>query len=170
MTYILYGLCIVLTLVSFLKNKEKTKKAVINGVKSFEKIMPQFLSIVIVIAITLTILKPETISKLILNKVFAGNANLKPISGKYWKNNCCIRKSNECILSIIDVEKIQKEEKIKSSNSLYKLQVLMANTIYLSVLKEIDRIIGENISDSLAGKLSDLYKTNVYNAEKNKLS
>ena len=54
-----------LTLVSFLKNKEKTKKAVINGVKSFEKIMPQFLSIVIVIAITLTILKPETISKLI---------------------------------------------------------------------------------------------------------
>ena len=65
MTYILYGLCIVLTLVSFLKNKEKTKKAVINGVKSFEKIMPQFLSIVIVIAITLTILKPETISKLI---------------------------------------------------------------------------------------------------------
>ena len=108
----------------------------------------------------------ETISKLILNKVFAGNANLKPISGNCWKNNCCIRKSNECILSIIDVEKIQKEEKIKSSNSLYKLQVLMANTIYLSVLKEIDRIIGENISDSLAGKLSDLYKTNVYNAEK----
>ena len=43
-------------------------------------------------------------------------------------------------MSIIDVEKIQKEEKIKSSNSLYKLQVLMANTIYLSVLKEIDRI------------------------------
>ena len=111
-----------------------------------------------------------SISKLILNKVFAGNANLKPISGNCWKNNCCIRKSNECILSIIDVEKIQKEEKIKSSNSLYKLQVLMANTIYLSVLKEIDRIIGENISDSLAGKLSDLYKTNVYNAEKNKLS
>ena len=73
-------------------------------------------------------------------------------------------------MSIIDVEKIQKEEKIKSSNSLYKLQVLMANTIYLSVLKEIDRIIGENISDSLAGKHSDLYKTNVYNAEKNKLS
>ena len=65
MTYILYGLCIVLTLVSFLKNKEKTKKAVINGIKSFEKIMPQFLSIVIVIAITLAILKPETISKFI---------------------------------------------------------------------------------------------------------
>lgn len=55
-----------------------------------------------------------SISKLILNKVFAGNANLKPISGNCWKNNCCIRKSNECILSIIDVEKIQKEEKLKA--------------------------------------------------------
>lgn len=64
------------------------------------------------------------------------------------------------------MSKKYRKRKIKSSNSLYKLQVLMANTIYLSVLKEIDRIIGENISDSLAGKLSDLYKTNVYNAEK----
>ena len=33
MTYTLYGLCIILTLVSFLKNKEKTKKAIINGLK-----------------------------------------------------------------------------------------------------------------------------------------
>ena len=64
-TYILYGLCIILTLISFLKDKEKTKKAVINGLKTFENIMPQFLSIVIIIAITLAILKPEIISKLI---------------------------------------------------------------------------------------------------------
>ena len=46
MTYTLYGLCIVLTLISFLKDKDKTKKAVINGIKSLEKIMPQFLAIV----------------------------------------------------------------------------------------------------------------------------
>lgn len=65
MTYILYGLCIILTLVSFLKDKEKTKKAVINGLKSLEKIMPQFLSIIIVIAIILATLKPEIISKII---------------------------------------------------------------------------------------------------------
>lgn len=64
-SYILYGLCIILLLISFLKDKEKTKKAVINGFKSFEKIMPQFLSIVIVISIILVILKPEIISKLI---------------------------------------------------------------------------------------------------------
>ena len=65
MSYILYGLCIILTLVSFFKDKEKTKKAIINGLKSLENIMPQFLSIVIIIGITLSILKPEIISKLI---------------------------------------------------------------------------------------------------------
>ena len=64
-SYILYGLCIILFLISFFKDKEKTKKAFINGFKSWEKIMPQFLSIVIVISIILAILKPEIISKLI---------------------------------------------------------------------------------------------------------
>lgn len=68
MTYILYGLCIVLTLISFFKDKEKTKRALINGIKSFENIMPQFLSILVIIGIGLTILKPETISKLIGNE------------------------------------------------------------------------------------------------------
>lgn len=64
-SYILYGLCIILFLISFFKDKGKTKKAFINGFKSWEKIMPQFLSIVIVISIILAILKPEIISKLI---------------------------------------------------------------------------------------------------------
>lgn len=64
-SYILYVLCIIALSISFLKDKEKTKKAIINGFKSFEKIMPQFLSIVIVISIILVILKPEIISKLI---------------------------------------------------------------------------------------------------------
>ena len=64
-SYILYGLCIILLSISFFKDKEKTKKSVINGFKSWEKIMPQFLSIVIVISIILAILKPEIISNLI---------------------------------------------------------------------------------------------------------
>lgn len=64
-SYILYGLCIMLLLISFSKDKEKTKKAVKNGLKSWEKIMPQFLSITIVISIILAILKPEIISNLI---------------------------------------------------------------------------------------------------------
>ena len=64
-SYILYGLCIMLLLISFSKDKEKTKKSVKNGLKSWEKIMPQFLSITIVISIILAILKPEIISNLI---------------------------------------------------------------------------------------------------------
>ena len=64
-SYILYGFCLMLLLVSFSKDKEKTKKAVKNGLKSWEKIMPQFLSITIVISIILAILKPEIISNLI---------------------------------------------------------------------------------------------------------
>lgn len=65
MTYLLYGLCIILIFISFLKDKNKTKKAIINGLKSFEKIMPQFLSIVIIISITLSILNTEIISEII---------------------------------------------------------------------------------------------------------
>lgn len=65
MTYTLYGLCITLIFISFLKDKNKTKKAIINGLKSFEKIMPQFLSIVIIISITLSVLNTEIISEII---------------------------------------------------------------------------------------------------------
>ena len=65
MTYLLYGLCIILIFISFLKDKNKTKKAIINGLKSFEKIMPQFLSIVIIISITLSVLNTEIISEII---------------------------------------------------------------------------------------------------------
>ena len=65
MTYLLYGLCIILIFISFLKDKNKTKKAIIHGLKSFEKIMPQFLSIVIIISITLSILNTEVISEII---------------------------------------------------------------------------------------------------------
>ena len=43
----------------------RTKKAIINGLKSFEKIMPQFLSIVIIISITLSVLNTEIISEII---------------------------------------------------------------------------------------------------------
>lgn len=65
MTYTLYGLCITLIFISFLKDKNKTKKAIIDGLKSFEKIMPQFLSIVIIISITLSVLNTEIISEII---------------------------------------------------------------------------------------------------------
>ena len=64
---VIFKMLIVKKIVSFFKDKEKTKRALIKGIKSFENIMPQFLSILVIIGISLTILKPETISTLIGN-------------------------------------------------------------------------------------------------------
>jgi uncharacterized membrane protein YraQ (UPF0718 family) len=64
-SFILYGLCGALLLVSFIKDKKKTKKAFVNGLKSLENIMPQFLFIAILVGIILSILDPASISNLI---------------------------------------------------------------------------------------------------------
>ncbi len=52
-------------LLSLLKSKEKTKQALLKGWKSFENILPQFLSILIIIGIMLTLLDTETITALL---------------------------------------------------------------------------------------------------------
>lgn len=62
---ILYSLAFILLILSFLKDKAKTKKAIILAFKSFENIMPQFLGIIILVGILLAFLNPEIISKLI---------------------------------------------------------------------------------------------------------
>lgn len=62
---ILYSLSFILLILSFLKDKDKTKKAIKIGLKSFENIMPQFLGIIFIIGILLAFLNPETISKLL---------------------------------------------------------------------------------------------------------
>lgn len=64
-TFLLYGAVIVLYLISFLKDKKKTKSALLIGIKSFENIMPQFLGIIFIVGIILTILSPENISSII---------------------------------------------------------------------------------------------------------
>ena len=64
-SYILYSLAIILFAISFVKDKPKTKRALKKAFKSFENIMPQFLSIIIIIGFILSILDAETISKLI---------------------------------------------------------------------------------------------------------
>lgn len=64
-TAILYVLAAGLLLLSFLKDRKKTKMALKKAWKSFENILPQFLSILIIIGIMLSVLSPETISKLI---------------------------------------------------------------------------------------------------------
>ena len=64
-SYILYSLSIALFIVSYIKDKTKTKIAIKKAFKSFENIMPQFLSIIIIVGIVLSILDTNTISKLI---------------------------------------------------------------------------------------------------------
>lgn len=64
-TYILYTLAIVLLTISFLRDKGKTKMALLKAWRSFENILPQFLGIIILIGIMLAILSPKTISDLL---------------------------------------------------------------------------------------------------------
>lgn len=64
-TIILYLLAFLFLILSFFKDKKKTKMALKKAWKAFENILPQFLSILVIIGIMLAVLTPETISKLI---------------------------------------------------------------------------------------------------------
>ncbi|NLD49061.1 MAG: permease [Clostridiaceae bacterium] len=64
-TIILYILAVLLLSLSFIKDRNKTKMALKKAWKSFENILPQFLSILIIIGIMLAVLSPETISKFV---------------------------------------------------------------------------------------------------------
>ncbi len=64
-TKILYILAGVLLLISLLKSKTNTKKALIKAWKSFEAILPQLLTILFIIGLTLSWLDPKLISKVI---------------------------------------------------------------------------------------------------------
>ncbi len=59
---ILYTLALVLLLISLIKDKKKTIKALKISLKSFENIMPQFLGIIITVGILLAIVDAATIS------------------------------------------------------------------------------------------------------------
>ena len=67
-TVALYVITGAALLVSFNKSKEKTKLALKKAWKSFENILPQFLTILVIIGIMLAILTPEQISSLIGNE------------------------------------------------------------------------------------------------------
>lgn len=67
-TYILYTLAAVMCFISYLKNKEKTKNALMKACKSMENIMPQFLSIIVIVGLMLAFVDTNTISNLIGNE------------------------------------------------------------------------------------------------------
>lgn len=64
-TIILYVLAVVLLIISFFKDKEKTKAALKKAWKAFENILPQFLAILLIIGMVLSVLNAQTISHLI---------------------------------------------------------------------------------------------------------
>lgn len=62
MTIALYVIAITALITSLIKSKEKTLLALKKAWKSFENILPQFLSILLIIGMMLAILTPEQIS------------------------------------------------------------------------------------------------------------
>lgn len=62
---IFYTLTIILLIISYFKNKNKTKKALKKAVKSFGNILPQMLGIITSVGLIIAFLNPETISKII---------------------------------------------------------------------------------------------------------
>ncbi|NLH01387.1 MAG: permease [Clostridiales bacterium] len=64
-TYILYGLAGTGLAISFFKDRAKTKAALKKAWMSFENILPQFLSILIIIGLSLSMLSPQTITNIL---------------------------------------------------------------------------------------------------------
>ena len=61
----IYGLLSIFLLISFIKNKEKTKKAFKIGGKALLKSAPSLLAVLGIVGLTLGVLTPQTISKLV---------------------------------------------------------------------------------------------------------
>lgn len=64
-TIIFYSLAAALLIVSLIKSREKTKKALKKAWKAFENILPQMIGIIVLVGILLALLDTETISVLI---------------------------------------------------------------------------------------------------------
>ncbi|MDC0559141.1 permease [Candidatus Izimaplasma bacterium] len=60
---IIYGIALILVIISAFKDIEKTKKGIKKGVKSFLKVMPVLLPLFLFIGILLAIVTPEFISR-----------------------------------------------------------------------------------------------------------
>ncbi|QSX09367.1 permease [Alkalibacter rhizosphaerae] len=64
-TAMFYLLAIGLLILSYSKDKMKTKKSVMKAVKSIENMMPQFIGIIILVGVMLAVIDPQTISRFI---------------------------------------------------------------------------------------------------------
>jgi len=67
-TYAFYGAAGILLVLSLVKDRKKTRTALLKAWKAFENILPQFLAILFLAGILLAFLTPETISRIIGRK------------------------------------------------------------------------------------------------------
>lgn len=65
---ILYGIAIILISISFIKDRNKTKDALLKSWKSFRNIIPDMLSIMLFVGLSLSMLTPSLISSIIGEK------------------------------------------------------------------------------------------------------
>lgn len=61
----MYLLTIVLLIISAVKDKKKTKQALMKAWKTFENILPELLGIIMLVGLMLAIVNPEVVSKII---------------------------------------------------------------------------------------------------------
>lgn len=66
--YALYLLAVIFLMISYKKDKKKTKMALKKAWKSFENILPQFLTILAFLGLVLALLSPDIISHLLGQK------------------------------------------------------------------------------------------------------
>ncbi len=64
-TYSLYGIATVLLCISFVKDKKKTVLSLKRSWKMFLNVLPQFISILLLVGLLLVVLKPEMIQRVI---------------------------------------------------------------------------------------------------------
>ena len=64
-TAALYLVTLLLLVLSFRKDRKKTRQALVKAWKSFENILPQFLSILVLIGLMLAVLDKELITRLL---------------------------------------------------------------------------------------------------------
>lgn len=62
-TLIFYSIAVLLFGISLLKDRAKTRQAVMKGLKALEGIMPQFITVLILIACLLAVFSADTISR-----------------------------------------------------------------------------------------------------------
>jgi uncharacterized membrane protein YraQ (UPF0718 family) len=65
MNWLLYLVTIIFLTYSYIKDKEKTKESLMKAWKAFEKILPEFLVVIIMVGLLMAILDPELIINVI---------------------------------------------------------------------------------------------------------